>query len=255
MSPQVTDLTQTLLPGIPADQVYARLAQGDGNELDGKILSPESSAALAVNAFGWFLQRPHLFPGFPGIVSAQAAPILVDLERKVRFPWPGGRHPNLDAWVEYSSILIGIESKRFEPFRDRKKPHFSSAYDRPVWGSQMAPFEQMRDHLRGHPGCYRHLDAAQLVKTAFGLVTQSRRDSRPAALVYLFAEPDSLHGRPIPAADKATHRKEIAHFAAAVSQGAVAFHAIGYREWLDTWPASPPDLAGHRTALLRRYSL
>lgn len=54
------------LPGVPAEAVLAALSRPPGNELaSGKFASPESSAALAVNAFGWFLERPRsLQPGW-----------------------------------------------------------------------------------------------------------------------------------------------------------------------------------------------
>lgn len=45
----------------------------------------------------------------------------------MRFPWAGGRHPWLDAAVETERYLIGVESKRFEPFRDAKSVRLSDA--------------------------------------------------------------------------------------------------------------------------------
>lgn len=51
------------LPGVPAEAVLAALSRSPGNELaSGKFASPESSAALAVNAFGWFLDRTGTLP-------------------------------------------------------------------------------------------------------------------------------------------------------------------------------------------------
>jgi hypothetical protein len=51
------------LPGIPASHVLARLAKAGGKEVEsGKLLIPESSAALAVNCFGWFIERPETLP-------------------------------------------------------------------------------------------------------------------------------------------------------------------------------------------------
>jgi hypothetical protein len=56
------------LPGVPSDYVLARLSAAGGREVEsGKFSSPESSAALAVNAFGWFIQRPSLLPPLPGL--------------------------------------------------------------------------------------------------------------------------------------------------------------------------------------------
>ena len=51
------------LSGVPVEAVLAALARSPGNELaSGKFDSPDSSAALAVNAFGWFLERAALLP-------------------------------------------------------------------------------------------------------------------------------------------------------------------------------------------------
>ena len=53
----------------------------------------------------------------------------------------GGRHPWLDALVVTPSALIGIESKRFEPYRFAKSPgSFSDAFwerEERSWGGRM----------------------------------------------------------------------------------------------------------------------
>jgi hypothetical protein len=99
--------------------------------------------------------------------------------------------------IETDHHLLGVESKRFEPYRDQKRVSLSKAYDRDVWGNQMAPFERMRDALRAGDETFEYMDAAQLVKHAFGLVTDGKRKSKSPILVYLFAEPKSLNGKPI----------------------------------------------------------
>lgn len=223
------------LEGVPIDHVRSRLSAAGGNEeASGKLASPESSAALAVNAFGWFIPRPELLPAFPGLESAFPAQI-VDVEYQARFPWSGGRHPWLDAVVITQSHLIGIESKRFEPFRDKKAVSLSSAYDRPVWGDAMGPYTEMRDKLRSGDVQFQYLDAAQLVKHAFGLVTEAKRKSIQPALVYLYAEPPHRSGRAIRPSAFDEHRGEIASFAAAVAGAEVQFISISYREWLATF--------------------
>lgn len=177
------------LPGVVVDHVVKRLKAAGGKEIEsGKLASPESSAALAVNTFGWFVKSPELLPPMPGLEHA-GRPTYVDVEYCARFPWAAGRHPWLDAIVETDTHLIGVKSKRFEPYRDRKKVSLSAAYDRPVWGENMEPFEQMRDRLRTGELRFEYLDAAQLVKHAFGLVTDAQRRSRKTALLYLYAEP------------------------------------------------------------------
>jgi len=232
----------------------ARLAQADGDEIkSGKIFSPESSAFLAVNTFGFFVQQPALIPAFPGLEDTYPA-TMVDVEFQARFPWRGGRHPSLDAVVETSTHLIGIESKRFEPFRDTKSVNFADAYDRPVWGLHMRPYEILRDQLRGGTTRFRYLDACQLVKHAFGLVTEAGRRKKSPALAYLFAEPAQLVGKDIEPDAIAHHRAEVMVFQQAVAGAEVAFHHISYRDWIRTWSASSDTVIAHGQRLLDAFS-
>lgn len=242
------------LPGVPKDLVERSLAAAGGNELSsGKINSPESSAALAVNTFGWFIERPELLPRFPGIPDEEWPARTVQVEYCARFPWSGGKHPWLDACLETNGYLIGVESKRFEPFRDNKTVSFSAAYSRPVWGAGMDPYERLRDVLAADLKKFEHLDAAQLVKHAFGLVTDARRKRKTPALIYIFAEPEVLKGKKISQSAKERHRLEIATFAEAVTGAAVTFHAVSYREWFATWPSHPDAISEHRDAVLRKF--
>jgi hypothetical protein len=244
----------SFLPGVPATYVLERLARADGQEVSsGKLASPESSAALAVNTFGWFHDRPDRLPHFAMLGQNISCPTVVEVEYCARFPWSGGRHPWLDAFVETPEAIIGIESKRFEPYRGPKDVELSDAYNRPVWGDHMAPYEQVRDKLRSRAEHFDFLDAAQLVKHAFGLVTEGHRKAKRPYLVYLFAEPTEYAGHPIDDAKKQAHRSEIARFAAAVKGAEVGFGAISYREWLDSWPDSDSELAGHRAEILAQF--
>lgn len=242
------------LSGVPIDHVLDRMAKAGGNEVEsGKLASPESSAALAVNTFGWFVGRPGMLPPFPGLDLDYPA-IAVDVEYCARFPWSGGRHPWLDAIAETADCLIGVESKRFEPYRDRKTVSLSDAYDRPVWGENMRPFEAMRDRLRSGDERFDFLDAAQLVKHAFGLVTDAGRKRKSAVLVYLFAEPNELKGRRLALDSFDQHRREIARFADAVAGAEVRFHALSYRDWLSTWVTMSPEIAAHSAAVIERFN-
>jgi hypothetical protein len=112
----------------------------------------------------------------------------------------------------------------------------------------------MRDRLRAATEQFEFLDAAQLVKHAFGLVTDGRRKTKQPYLVYLFAEPQEYQGRPIGEDIKQKHREEIARFAAAVAGAEVGFGAISYREWLAAWPPGPdPALAAYRAAIIEHF--
>lgn len=240
------------LPGVPEAYVRNRLAQAGGDEIgSGKFAHPESSAALAANAFGWFVQRPELLPSLPGAAHAGTA-LRVELEYCARFPWAAGRHPWLDASIFTASHIVGVESKRFEPFRDAKRPSFSASYDRPVWGADMSKFCAVRDRLRERTLHFAHLDAAQLVKHAYGLVTEGRRLGLAPMLFYIHAEPTRRGGQVIPTEDIERHQAEIAAFASLVAGDEVTFAACSYRDWL---MGAVGQAVAHAAALTARYDL
>ena len=84
--------------------------------------------------------------------------------------------------METPCALIGIESKRFEPFRDKPKACFSKAFWRDVWGDRMKGYQCVRDKLRKNRTLYTHLKADQLVKHALGLWTRTRPGKKYAGL-------------------------------------------------------------------------
>ena len=165
-------MTGRFLPGVPGPEVEDIFDAAPGDEIaSGKFDSPESSAALAANAFGFFLNRASVLPAMPGCEGESWPARSLTLEAEVRFPWSRGRHPVLDCLVTTASALIGIESKRFEPYRREHASPLSDAYWRSVWGNNMKKYESIRDSLRSEPKLYRHLNAAQLFKHAFALRT------------------------------------------------------------------------------------
>jgi hypothetical protein len=242
-----------LLPGVPEAYVVERLSAAGGSELEsGKFLSPYSSSALAVNAFAWFHPQPNQLPPIPGTEVANWPAIRVEVEYCARFPWKGGRHPWLDAFVETESTLIGIESKRHEPFRDRNKVvKLSEAYDRPVWGEGMASYEAMRDNLRTGKERFEHLDAVQLVKHAFGLITEAVRSKKMPMLVYLYAEPSKWDTALIQ-----VHRQEVERFRGAVEGAAVRFVSVRWKDWLSLWASLPNEtIAAHGRTLSAEFKV
>lgn len=92
------------LQGVSVEYVLAHLAAAGGNEVGrGKFDNPESSAALAVNTFGWFVERPERLPAFSGMMDVGTV-TRVDVEYSARFPWVGGKRPWLDAIGESLTI-------------------------------------------------------------------------------------------------------------------------------------------------------
>ncbi|RJY09132.1 PGN_0703 family putative restriction endonuclease [Aurantiacibacter aquimixticola] len=230
------------LPGVPEDRVRAILERAAGNEIaSGKFANPQSSAALAANGFGWFLERPSELPAFPPLADLSGRPVKVGIECEMRFPWSGGRHPWLDAAVWTETHLIGVESKRYEPFRGAKPAELSEAYDRDVWGDGMSRWRAMRDLLRAEPRRYRHLDAAQLVKHALGIATQASREGLEPVLLYLFAEPGG--GMEISDGDFLQHRREIEDLQVRVAGDRVGFATCSWRGWLSAISGAAADHA------------
>ena len=255
-------MCERFLPGVPGEQIREIYDAASGNEIaTGKFDSPESSAALAANAFGFFLNRPNILPPLPTCDGAEWPASLLYIEKEVRFPWKGGKHPWLDALVVTPSALIGVEAKRFEPFRDKPKACFSKAFWRDVWGDCMNGYQNIRDTLCENERLYTSLKADQLVKHALGLATRSRPGKKYAGLTpilfYLYAEPDFLpnSGKPVDEQAKALHRREITHFAQSVKGDEVRFVACSYRDLLATWQQNEnPEIRQHAKAVIRRFS-
>ncbi len=238
------------LPGVPAAAVLAALARAPGNEA-ARISSPDSSAALAVNAFGWFLDRPSLLPPLPGVPMGKVDGVEVEAELKL--PWRGGRHPWLHAVLTTSTTLVGVEARRFEPFRPGKASAFTEPFDSREWGEGMNRFAALREALSGGRKHFASLDAVQLVKTAYALKTQGIKRARGAVLVYLHAAPANwANGKPVDPAAIARHESEISDFARAVKGDDVTFVALRWRDLLAEW-AGKPALAAHAAALTARF--
>lgn len=223
------------LEGVPSEHILNRLTIMSGKDIArAKLLNNESAAALAVNSFGYFIPRPEIFPAFKGLEFTGKAK-EIEIEFKPRLPWEGGKNPNLDAIIKTQNYFIGVESKRYEPYRDDKSIKISDNYYEPIWGNNMRGFECMRDDIRIARYEFQYLDAAQLVKQAFGLYTEAKYHKLKPVLVYLYAEPKTLKGIEIWPKSFTDHRDEIKAFADAVRGNDVIFHALSYREWIENF--------------------
>lgn len=242
------------LPDVPADAVLAALSRAPGGELaSGKFDSPESSSALSANAFGRFLLAPDLLPPLPGVPMGR--PLRVEVEVEMRFPWKGGRHPWLDAAVTTATTLVGVEAKRYDPFRPAKAARFAEEYDSRDWGPGMAAYGTLREGLSSGRIAYRHLDAVGLVKRAYGLRTQGVKRGLGAVLVYLHAAPATwANGKPVDPAALRAHRAEVADFAARVKGADVTFVPLRWADLLAQWDGVPA-LAGHAAAIRARFGV
>jgi len=258
---QMARAADALMSGLPKSAILARYVAAGGDEIgSGNFASPESSAALVANAFGFFIDRPADLPAIPDWKGAWC-PHSVLPEVELRFPWSGGMHPWLDVVIETDDVLIGVEAKRYEPFRPHStnEAPFSTAYKRPVWGDQMGPYLRMRDELSEHPQLFARLNAVQLVKHAFGLYTQAHRGgtNKKPVLAYVYAEPKICPPsvtKAITEEDRKHHAKEVREFQAAVTDADVCFMTFTYSDLLATFEQSAVSaVREHGRAMRERF--
>jgi hypothetical protein len=121
----------------------------------------------------------------------------------------------------------------------------------------MQPYEAIRDELTAGRQAFKHLDAVQLVKHAFGLRTQAGKKSKRAVLFYLYAEPKAWpgpNGKNISPVVRAAHKQEIETFGEVVANAEVTFVAGSYDELLGTLERSDMDaVRTHGRAVRARF--
>jgi hypothetical protein len=209
--------------------------QGDGRELERKFLAVHSSAALAVNTFAPFKDCPDQL-SLAGIGDFET----MEFEAQCPIGLRGGRPAHLDLLAQGRAGVVAAESKCTEHL-DPKVPAFSPAYAEQILDERRAGpwFRAMKAILKGEE-TFNFLDAAQLIKHAFGL---ARRFPLPVTLLYLYWEPrDGARHASILA-----HRTEIRRFARLVAGGQPAFRAQSYLKLWGEWqrPGRPGWLKKH----------
>jgi len=241
----VQDPAENLLDDIGLQDFEADLRQGDGKELEGKFRAAHSSSALAVNNFAPFKRRPG------SLSLAEIAGLgVLQFERKCPTDLKG-TPPNLDLVVESDSGVVGVESKCTE-FLCRHIAKFRPAYAERIRDERRSgPWFAEMLRLTDDPTNYAWLDAAQLVKHAFGLARTFH--GRRTILLYLFWEPTNASSFSI--LDE--HRQEVSIFSGRVAGGFPEFKAMSYRElWRDWESGLPPDwLRAHLQRLRARYEI
>jgi hypothetical protein len=131
-----------------------------------------------------------------------------------------------------------------------KRACFSDRYEKEIKDERASGpwFAEMR-RLRIDCTRYKLLDAAQLIKHAFGL---ARPSTGVSALIYLYWEP-------IDASRSALfqmHRDEIAAFAEQVTGGNPSFESMSYSELWKAWTAGANSrLKEHAANLRQRYDV
>ena len=247
------------LPGVPGPAIEEAYNASRGNEIkSGKFDNPKSSAALVANAFGFFLNKPKLIPPLPDCERHWPVQKLT-IEKVIKFPWNRGTHPHLDCVILTSSALIGIESKRYEPFRSINKNELSEIYWRDCWGDEMCGFKKARDTLNENSKYFLQFDAAQLFKHAFALRTEVHRNKYKSnlkpILFYIYAEPENWpDGRKVNKKFKEQHAEGLSKFAKMVEGDEVQFLHCSYNTLLQLWDRSGnTKIQKHLLAVKNRY--
>ncbi len=239
----VKSAAENLLDGVSLQDFEADLRQGDGNELEGKFLAAHSSSALAVNNFAPFKRHPEML----NLVGLSGLSIL-QFECKCPTGLPG-KPPNLDLVAESKNGVVGVESKCTE-FLRRHIAKFRPVYAERLSGASRPWFAEMM-RLKKEPASYVWLDAALLIKHAFGLARTF--DGQRTILLYLFWEPTNASSFPV--FDE--HRQEIEDFSCRVANGSPEFRAMSYRELWSEWESSylPDWLREHLQRVRDRYEI
>jgi hypothetical protein len=125
----------------------------------------------------------------------------------------------------------------------------------------MRGYERVRDGLRDGTLQFDRLDAAQLIKHAFGLRTAAHAEAgfagKKPVLFYLYAEPKVWPASQdaVSTEDQATHRKEIGQFASIVAGDEVEFRHAPYAGLLAAWQASEISaVQSHAAAVTERFA-
>jgi hypothetical protein len=232
---------------------------GDGNEFGWrnrgrsppKFHAAYSSSALQVNTFAPFRSRI-------GDLVLFGASRFASLRFEAQLATGLARSPNIDVLCEGGDV-VAIESKCLEFLypgaakdarRKASQPPFRPSYAA-IEHHLDSNFRQLYDEIRGDPGIFAPVDAAQLVKHCFGLRMAYGR--RPIILAYLFWEPSDSNRYAV----FAQHRHQIARVAEILSGSSVSFAAMSYAELFQTWldASAPQWLADHIAKLRQRYDV
>jgi hypothetical protein len=245
----------SLLPCFSAERVRvirSQLERGAGGELrptsSGKrpAHAPYSSAALAANAFGGWIDHETEFR----LAGLEGFDVPVSLEHKLKIAHGGGE-ANLDCAISSPDSLVGVESKLTEYLAPHESVPWRTPYQQPEMaelldGGWRAVFEASITST----WTPLQLGVEQLIKHALAL--NSHANGRAPHLVYVFWEPENGDDHQ----EVVQHRAEIDELASKVVGTHPMFHACSYAELFAEWASLQPD--GWRNELVgqlqARYS-
>ncbi|ANK82628.1 MAG: hypothetical protein TEF_18865 [Rhizobiales bacterium NRL2] len=232
-----------LLEGVRLDDFRQDFEQGDGNELEGKFLAAHSSSALAANCFGPFKTRPEEL-ALAGVSEITRLGFEHKCPTGLR-----GNSPNLDLVAEAGGQVLAVESKCTE-YLASHEARFADAYSDKIRDERRdSPWFAEMERLKRDPRGYVHLDAAQLIKHAFGLAYTF--PGQEVMLLYLYWEPANPEADPV----FAWHQAEIEALAGRTGGGFPRFASLSYPALWESWQnrEGPDWLRAHVANLQARY--
>lgn len=246
----VADIALNLFQPLSESTMRA-FSSGSGSELlpgarrPPKMAALHSSAALAVNVFDYWSNRP--LQSLAAALGLPATPSAFRFE--AQFPTGlGGTPPNLDLAFEYpDQRIVGVESKFTEwltPKRTGPAP-FKDKYcsGKALWSSAGLPRAQaLAESMQARAQRFVYLDAAQLLKHMLGLSTCLRGRAGLCYLYFDCAGPES-----------SMHQAEIHSFSTAIDPD-MPFHAISYQTFFEALTRQLDPSDGEYVAYLKaRY--
>ena len=239
----VARLADNLLESVDLSVVEEDFGEGAGHELDWKMRAAHSSSALAVNVFSPGRRDPRQL-SLAGSTGFRRARFEVKCSTGLR-----GTPPHLDFVAEGDSV-VGVESKCTE-YLTSKPARFSRSYNTIDDGRARSKWFRHMRALQANHFLYRHLDAAQLIKHALGLMHSF--PSKRIKLLYLFWEP--LNRLEFPAFRE--HRSELGRFVTQIAGDEVEFLYSSHAELWEGWcsGATPAWLRNHVARLRQRYEV
>lgn len=241
------DSPEANLPWLNAC-IRREIEAGDGNEFGrpgerARIAALHSSAALAVNFFGyWTTRDPAPLQSALGLEAS-----IERIQFEAKFPTPvGPRAPNLDVILHLANgTLLAIESKFTEwlgsPGRKALREDYF-AEGRRYWAEAGLAGAQSIAETYADSCRFRHLDVSQLLKHMLGLASQPR----PWRLMLLWYEQ--------PIVQSGLLRAEASRFGRLLKGDAARFSSLEYQElWKRLEERLGPDDRAYADYMSARY--
>jgi len=228
-----------LMRGLPFDEIECDFTEGATRELPKKLAGAHSSVAIVVNTFGpW--------RGDPTKLAVLGATRFYDARFDIARKTPlGGTPPRLH-FVAEGNIVVAVESNCTEWMKP-SPAEFSPSYSTVDSTERDKPWFDEMHHLHDTPDTYKFLDAAVLVKHAFGLLHSY--PGQVVRLLYLFWEPLNAGSWP----QCRAHRAEADALAERVQKSSVRLIPMPYRDLWAEWKRKTSS--AHLKYLRARYNV